>query len=216
MKLTWNKLFNYKDSKFDQLQMHLNTLHMRVICNLKGITLGKNAKFIGLTKIKRSETASILIGINSIFLSTNRSNILNNSRCIIAAIEKNACITIGNNCGFSSTTIACQKKIKIGDYVRCGSNTMITDSDWHIEDMRSGGAIQINIENNVWLGANVVILKGVTIGENALIAANSVVFESIPKNAIAMGNPCKVIFDPAQRNKSRKFTTKIIDKKMDS
>ena len=53
--------------------------------------------------------------------------------------------------------------------------------------------ISLVIEDNVWLGGNVMVLKGVTNGRNTLIGAGSVVTKSIPANVIAAGNPCKVI-----------------------
>ena len=49
------------------------------------------------------------------------------------------------------------------------------------------------IEDNVWIGVNTTILKGVTIGENSIIGANSLVVKDIPPNVIAGGNPCKVL-----------------------
>ena len=51
----------------------------------------------------------------------------------------------------------------------------------------------INIGNNVWLGGNVVVMPGVTIGNNTIIGAGSVVTKDIPSNVIAVGNPCKVL-----------------------
>ena len=51
----------------------------------------------------------------------------------------------------------------------------------------------IIIGENVWLGANVTVLPGVTIGKNAIIGAGSVVTKDIPENVIAIGNPCKVL-----------------------
>ena len=51
----------------------------------------------------------------------------------------------------------------------------------------------ITIEDNVWLGANVVVLGGVTIGKNSVIGAGSVVKKNIPPNSLAVGNPCKII-----------------------
>ena len=54
-------------------------------------------------------------------------------------------------------------------------------------------ALPVTIGNNVWIGGNVSILPGVTIGENCVIGAGSVVTKSIPNNKVAVGNPCKVI-----------------------
>lgn len=61
------------------------------------------------------------------------------------------------------------------------------------EDTRSGRDADVYIGDNVWLGYGVVVLKGVTIGENSVIGARSVVTHDIPANVIAAGNPCKVI-----------------------
>ena len=104
-----------------------------------------------------------------------------------------AIIKIGNNCGFSGTSISAFKSISIGDNVKCGANTFIMDSDWHPEDYRSGLSSPVIIEDNVWLGLNVVVLKGVKVGANSVIGANSVVTKSIPANVVAAGNPCKII-----------------------
>ncbi|WP_222703085.1 DapH/DapD/GlmU-related protein [Fusobacterium pseudoperiodonticum] len=52
---------------------------------------------------------------------------------------------------------------------------------------------KIHIKRNVWLGANVAVLTGATIGENSIVAANSVVTKDIPANVIVAGNPAKII-----------------------
>ena len=72
---------------------------------------------------------------------------------------------------FSGTVIGVFTNINLGNNVRCGANTLITYSDWHLDDYRSGEPKPIIIKNNVWLGVNVTVLKGVTIGENRLIGA---------------------------------------------
>lgn len=74
-----------------------------------------------------------------------------------------------------------------------GANVTIMDSDQHTDDPRAGKDKPVRIEDNVWIGGGVTILKGVTIGRNSLIGAGSVVVKSIPENVIAAGNPCKVI-----------------------
>ena len=77
--------------------------------------------------------------------------------------------------------------------MRCGANTYIASTDAHTDDYRAGKDRPVVIEDNVWLGLNVVVLKGVHIGENSVIGANSVVTKDIPANVIAAGNPCKII-----------------------
>ena len=77
--------------------------------------------------------------------------------------------------------------------MRCGANTLITDGDWHLDDPRAGEPAPIIIEENVWLGEGVKVLKGVTIGKNTVIGVGSVVTKNIPANVMAAGNPCRVI-----------------------
>jgi acetyltransferase-like isoleucine patch superfamily enzyme len=104
-----------------------------------------------------------------------------------------ATIEIGSNCGFSGTVISSASKIVIGENVRCGANTLITDTDWHTNDPRTGPDAPVIIERGVWLGVNVIVLKGVTIGERTLVAAGSIVTKSLPPGVIAAGLPARVI-----------------------
>ena len=81
-----------------------------------------------------------------------------------------------------------------------GANSSISDTDWHPVDAvrRAAGELgercrRSRIEDDVWLGANVVVLKGVTIGKGTTVAANSVVTKSIPPRVIAAGVPARVV-----------------------
>ena len=88
-------------------------------------------------------------------------------------------------------------KITIGDNVMIAPNVSFYTVDHPIHPSDRSTYLEqskpITIENNVWIGGNVVILKGVTIGENSVIGAGSVVTKNIPKNSLAFGNPCKVV-----------------------
>lgn len=159
-----------------------------------GVKLGHNSKFEGGCYFKRFPKSSIKIGNNCEFLSRASSNLIGINRpCIISTLTEKAILQIGDNCGLSGTVIGAFTSIKIGKNVRCGANTLITDSDWHSDDPRTGKDKPVIIGDNVWLGVNVVILKGVEIGENTVIGANSLVTKNIPANVIAAGNPCKEI-----------------------
>lgn len=161
-----------------------------------GIEIGKKVKFDGRCHFQRFPKTKISIGSNCSFRSRHSSNLIGINRpCIISTQSSpyNAKIEIGDNCGFSGTVIGAFKNIKIGSDVKCGSNTLITDGDWHLEDPRSSTPQDVIIGDNVWIGEGSKILKGVTIGKNSLIGAGSVVTKSIPENVIAAGNPCTVI-----------------------
>jgi acetyltransferase-like isoleucine patch superfamily enzyme len=159
-----------------------------------GVKTGSGVCFDGKCHFKRYPKSSITIGDNCEFLSRPHANLIGINRpCIVSTLTEEAVLEIGRNCGFSGTVIGAFSKIKIGDNVRCGANTLITDSDWHPDDPRVGPSKPVTIGNNVWLGINVVVLKGVEIGENTVIGANSLVTKNIPANVIAAGNPCKEI-----------------------
>lgn len=158
------------------------------------VKLGKNCKFQGKTHFNRLQDSTITIGNNCTFNSSHNSNLIGvYSPCMISTIGKGTKIEIGDGCGFSGTVIGAALHIKLGNNVRCGANTLITDTDWHTDDYRTGKDKEIIIEDNVWLGYGVKVLKGVHIGKNSLIGANSVVTKDIPANVVAAGNPCKVI-----------------------
>lgn len=165
-----------------------------VIIRIKGIHTGKKCSFFGLPKFYRTVNSKIIISDRCSFRSRKTSNLIGIDRpCIISTLMPGAEIIIGEHCGFSGTVIGAFKSVRLGKNVRCGANTLITDSNWHLDDPRSGIAKEIIIHDNVWLGAGSIVLKGVEIGENSVIGAASVVTKNIPPNVIAAGNPCKVI-----------------------
>ena len=170
------------------------TFWMWLRCTIRRVELGKGSRFYGMTFFQRAIGSKIEIGTDCQFRSLPHSNKIGiNHQCIIATIIPGAEIIIGDDCGFSGTTIAAFASIQIGNNVRCGANTLISDSDWHQDDPRTKDAKPVIIEDNVWLGYNVEVWKGVTIGQNSVIGANSVVTKDIPANVVAAGNPCRVI-----------------------
>lgn len=94
----------------------------------------------------------------------------------------------------SNIKIRCHEKIEIGENVAISHDVTIMDSDAH-EGLWEGyeKTKPIKIGNHVWIGTRVTILKGVTIGDNAIIAAGSVVTKDVPNNTVVAGVPAKVI-----------------------
>ena len=103
--------------------------------------------------------------------------------------------------------ISSASQIAIGNSCMLASNVYITDSDWHdtYDRLALGKASPIRIEDNVWIGDSAIICKGVTVGENSIIGAGAVVTKSVPSNAIAAGNPARVVktLDPATKITAR-------------
>ena len=107
---------------------------------------------------------------------------------------KNAKLILGSGFFNSNVKIRCHEKIEIGNNVAISHDVTIMDSDAHTGLW--DGYIKtkpIKIGNHVWIGTRVTILKGVTIGDNAIIAAGSVVTKDVPSNTIVAGIPATVI-----------------------
>lgn len=91
-----------------------------------------------------------------------------------------------------NVSITSRKNITIGDYTTIGNNVVIVDHD---HNRNNSGFIEnpVSINDNVWVGANCVILKGVTIGKNSVVAAGSVVVNDVPENSVVAGVPARMI-----------------------
>ena len=109
-------------------------------------------------------------------------------------------LAIGSNVTVNEyTRIIAHQNILIGNNVTIAKFVSILDHD-HQYNLNEGElhlsgyvTAPINIGNNVWIADKVTILKGVSIGDNVIVGANSVVNKDIPSNSIAAGNPCKVL-----------------------
>lgn len=105
--------------------------------------------------------------------------------------------------------------IYVGDYVMFGPNVTVATAGHPIEPSLRQKAMQYNMQvhigNNVWIGANAVILPGVTIGDNTVIGAGSVVTKDIPANVVAVGNPCRVLRPIGERDRKYYFRNMEID-----
>lgn len=114
-------------------------------------------------------------------------------------VNAGAKLTIGSGYLNNNSVITCFDSITIGNRVAISERVVMRDSDNHkvkaVGDMDSEqvNSAPIVIEDHVWIGMNVTILKGVTIGEGAIIAAGSVVTRDIPAHCMAAGVPARVI-----------------------
>lgn len=163
-----------------------------------GVEIGSDCQFYGKTLFSREVESTIQIGKGCTFRSAIWSNKVGLNRpCMISTLYSNAEIILGSRVGMSSTVIASAKSIIIGNDVMCGGNVTIMDTDWHgikpENRLKPGLSAPVVIEDNVWLGMNVVVMKGVTIGRDSVIGVGSIVTRSIPAGVIAAGQPAKVV-----------------------
>lgn len=133
-------------------------------------------------------------------------------------------INIGNNVLLCpGVRLDSASAINVGDNCMLAAGSYLTDADWHDIYDRTipvGNTKAITLANNVWIGDGAIICKGVTIGKNSIVGAGSVVTHDIPENAIAAGNPARVVkqLDPEKELVTREQIfrdTKLLDHEME-
>lgn len=162
----------------------------------------KSISFKGKCLFQVQKGASISIG-KGFVCNSSELYAIDTEKCSKILVREGSKLQIGDNSGMSNTIIQCWKNIEIGNNVKIGAGTIIMDSNFHSLDWRQRidkNTDSVNVKtapvilkNNVFIGARSMILKGVTIGENSVVAAGSVVVKDIPDNCLAGGNPCVVI-----------------------
>lgn len=119
-------------------------------------------------------------------------------------MSSNATLTIGKNGGFSGVSIVCASKISIGENVGMGVNVNIWDTDFHSiqhtirskqTNIAQALSKEIQIGNNVWIGANSTILKGSELGNNTVVSTFSLVNKIFASNLLIGGVPARKLKD---------------------
>ncbi len=112
-------------------------------------------------------------------------------------IGRKSYLNIGEGCAISNSTFVCLDRITIGKDVFIGGGCKIYDTDFHSLDINDrisgviGKCAPVTINNNVFIGGHTIILKGVSIGENSIIGAGSIVTKNVPNNELWAGVPAK-------------------------
>ena len=178
-------------------------------CCWKGLKWDRNFRFYGLPCIRiGGKGSSITVGKRFVACSDLSHNAIGVfQKVIIKTVGHGAKIIIGDDVGISGCTISAATSVRIGNHVLLGSGCLITDSDSHPidpDERRLGGgglSKSIIIEDDVFVGARAIILKGVTIGKGSVVGAGAVVVKSVPPYSIVAGNPAKVVGDSRRRAK---------------
>lgn len=180
---------------------------------LNGLPLDATWRFVGLPFVRRCGRWQVLLGRNECAssLSIGRrfraiSKLSQNSfgliqRVNIRTISYGASLKIGDDVGVSGCTIAAASSVTIGNRVLIGSGAVIYDTDAHAIDPAErranvrGKSAPIVIEDDVFIGARALVLKGVTIGRGSVVGAGAVVTKSVPPYSIVVGNPARIVGD---------------------
>ena len=169
---------------------------------MPGLTLGHDVVFNGLPIVNICNGGSVTIEDDVTLNSENHGYHLNmHSPIKLFADRPGAIITIGAKTRIHGTCLHAYSSIKIGKYCLIAANCQLIDSSGHdlsFNDVDNrintkGTSNSITLEDSVWLGANVIVLPGVTIGKGSIIGAGSVVTKDIPPMVVAAGNPARVI-----------------------
>jgi len=164
---------------------------------LWGIHLTGIVKCVGIPRIESGISGRIRIGKRGCLRSARCSNIAGILRPVSLGTIGRGKIELGDDVGISSTVIVSQNRVSIGNRVQIGVNCTIVDTDFHPVDPVArargdgGRSAPIILEDDVWLGMNVIVLKGVRIGRGSVVAAGSVVIRDLPCGVLAGGNPAR-------------------------
>jgi galactoside O-acetyltransferase len=112
-------------------------------------------------------------------------------------------------------TLVDDTHIYVGDYTMFGSHVTVATAGHPIEPGLREKGLQYNmpvrIGRNCWIGAGALIMPGVTIGDNTVIGAGSVVTKDIPANVVAVGNPCRVLREIGEHDRTYYYKDRKID-----
>lgn len=157
-----------------------------------GVKFGRKPIFVGFPVFRGD--GQIEFGDDCVLVSNKLGNPVGLFRpCIIGTLDnvngQFGMVKVGDRFKASGVVIWAQTKVIIGNDVMVGANVTITDSDFHATELnfrknghKAAASKPIVIEDHVWIGMNVVVLKGVTIGRGAVIGANCVVSKDVPPN----------------------------------
>lgn len=112
-------------------------------------------------------------------------------------------------------TLVDDTHIYVGDYTMIGPNVTIATAGHPIlPELREKGYqynVPVRIGRNCWIGAGAILLPGVTVGDNTVIGAGSVVTKDIPANVVAVGNPCRVLREIGEHDRKYYYKDREID-----
>lgn len=163
----------------------------------KGVQIYGQPWILGMPDLKRVPGSKIRLGDGVSLFSKPWANPLRPQRPLaLHTMAAGAEIEIGEKAGISSSVLVSAKAIRIGPRSYIGADCLIADSDFHGIPLSSDAPVrsaEIHIGADVFIGTRCIILKGVHIGDRAVIGAGSVVASSIPADCVVAGNPAKIL-----------------------
>lgn len=170
----------------------------------KGVELGGRIQFIGRPVISVADGGRIVIGDGVVLRSAVRSTPLGCSQpCVLRVLSPGGQVSIGPRVGMSAAIVCAGVSIEIGEGTIIGSGAIVLDNDFHAPtgdwdwmDEHHTTARPVRIGRGVFIGTRAIVLKGVTVGDRAVIGAGAVVVEDVPAGSVVAGNPARVVREP--------------------
>lgn len=171
----------------------------------KGVQFEGTAMFLGRPMISVARGAKIVLGNGVRVASARRANPLGLAQpSVLRALAPGANLILGPGVGLSGAVLCAGNSIEIGQQTILGAGAMVVDNDFHAPvggfDWRGeyvANSRPIKIGCGVFVGARAIILKGVRVGDRAIIGAGAVVTNDVPARYIAVGNPARIL-EPKQ------------------
>lgn len=163
---------------------------------IKGVALPSDCWIHRMPEIRLTKGSKVILSDSVTLISNPRYNPLLEHPVTIITLTPQASIEIDHHAGISGSSLVCCNKISIGEYTIIGPGTLIYDSEghdyspevgWSQRKVRTGRPIRIGAK--CFIGARCMIMSGVTIGDNCVVAAGSVITQDIPAGHKACGNP---------------------------
>lgn len=187
----------------ESISVFYSGLKFRFKLMLIGGVCGQGLKADGRILVRALKKGKLKIGKNFTIHSRQGSTLggITNDSSFMMIYDGE--IEIGDNCGFTGTVFSARTKIKVGSNVLIGANTRIFDHDYHSmnykdrreskTDAEATKTLPVIIGDDVFIGNQCQILKGVKIGARSIISSNSVVsLRNIPEDSVVAGNPAKI------------------------
>lgn len=179
----------------------LGMIRFYLICSIWGVDFRGLGQLVGSVVIRNTRKGRICLGKSVCLQASFSANPIGQNRPCLLDVRPGGMIEIGDGSGLTSTIISSRKKITIGKSSQVGGGAIIIDHNFHSLDAKKrrdlGGDInprEIFIGDDVFIGTNVIILKGTNIGSRSIIAAGSVVFGlNVPPDSMVAGNPARIV-----------------------
>lgn len=203
---TWrNLLYTAWDVFWIKADFKISTAHSLLSLHLQECPVGKNLATSGRCSFKARSAGSIRIGNDVRLLAGWRTNRVGLSSPVLLQTFADGLIEIGDSSGGSAVVLSSRSRISVGKHVNLGGNVRIYDHDFHALDHEKRRlsleeqepcirTLPVEIGDDVFIGANAMILKGVRLGARAIVSAGAVVFKGdYPPDSLLSGNPATVV-----------------------